>query len=124
MKLLLTVYNQFQINFRSPKSISCAKKLKYPINRGLFTNSSNRKRELILSSKNKMVNGEKLRLTIQEGSKLEETLTTACEALHSQSLADVSARMIGLLKQYKFMFDNLSWKNQKMVHLMMIANII
>ena len=26
---------------------------------------------------------KKLRLTIQEGSKLEETLTTACEALHS-----------------------------------------
>ena len=72
---------------------------------------------------------EKLRITIQEGFKLEESLTTASETLHSavevavvevsagentnKKYEAISAHMIGLVEEYKFMFVNLSWKYQK-----------
>ena len=73
-----------------------------------------------------VANAKKLRLTIQEGSKNEESLTTACEQLHSavESAAvevsgdknmyeAISARMIGLVEEYKFKFGSLSCKVPK-----------
>ena len=69
---------------------------------------------------------EKLRQTIQEGTNDEEFLTVACEMLHSavesatiqvsrdentnKDFEVISARMIGLVDEYKFKFDNFSWK--------------
>ena len=67
-------------------------------------------------------------LTIKEGSKLEEALTTACESLQSAVKAagvevsdeniskeyeGISPCMISLVEQYKFKFENLSWEYQK-----------
>ena len=71
-----------------------------------------------------------MRLTIQEDFKLEASLTTACELLHSAvklAAIEVSADentskeyeaisalmiMIDLVEEYKLKFDNLSWKYQ------------
>ena len=58
---------------------------------------------------------EKVRLTIQEGSKLEEPLTTACESLHSAlEAAGAEVSDENTSKWYKF--DNLSWENQKILN--------
>ena len=65
---------------------------------------------------------EILRQTIQEGTKIEASLTAACEALHSamegcdeaatKEFESINDKMIGLISNYQFKFQDLQWKYQ------------
>ena len=70
---------------------------------------------------------EILRQTIQEGTKIEASLTAAYEALHSaiegaaiegrdeaatKEFESINDKMIGLICKYQFTFQDLQWKYQ------------